>query len=716
MPLKKIIFKSGVNRENTRYTTEGGWYECDKVRFRQGTPEKVGGWYQLSTATFLGVCRALWNWITLDSLNVVSVGTSLKFYIESGGAYYDASPLRYTSASTTLTNAFATTNLLKTVTVTWAGSNLYTGDVVNISGCTVAVGGIPAADFNNQFTVTRIGTNTFQITVADAATSGTTGGGTVSITVFRYTVSLTNPFQCYSGLSTIKVTAVAHGLITNDFANFTSTSTFSGVTINGSYKVTVLDVDSYQITASTTASSSASSQGGAVTVQYQIPNGPEIAIPLSGWGSGVWGSGSWGSSSTTSQDLRLWSQSNFGENLVFGPRGGGMYYWVAANGITSIGFNIATIYGASDVPVIQNYIAISDTSRFVFAFGCNDYGSTTQDPMLIRWSDQESITMWTPNATNQAGSLRLSHGSLIVTAMQVRQEILVWTDSTVYSLQYLGVPAVWGSQLLGDNISIMGQNATALASGVVYWMGRDKFYRYDGSVSTLSCDLRQFIYGNINLLQASQFFASSNEGFNEVWFFYCSENSTVIDTYVVYNYLEQVWYYGYLGRTAWLDTGLRNYPIAATYGSVSNDYKSNLVYHEYGIDDVTTLPPKAIDSYIISSEFDIDDGHNFGFVWRILPDLTFRGSSSSNPNVTMTLYPLQNSGSGYNNPLSEGGSAYATVSRPTNVTVEQYTGTIFVRVRGRQMAFKVENNNLGDQWQLGAPRIDIRKDGRRGNT
>ena len=710
MPLKKIIFKSGVNRENTRYTTEGGWYECDKIRFRQGTPEKVGGWYQISNSTFLGVCRALWNWITLASLNVLAVGTNLKYYIESGGTYYDITPLKYSTATTSLNNAFSVTNTLKTVVVTWAGSDLYTGDVVQISGCTVAVGGIPASDFNNQFTVTRIGLNTFQITVNTAATSTVpNAGGTISITVLRYTVALTNPFQCFIGSPTIRVTATSHGGITGNFVNFTSTSTFYGVTITGWYQMTVIDANTYDITASTNATNSASSQGGSVTAQYQIDTGTDIAVPLSGWGSGAWGSGSWGNSATTAQDLRLWSQANFGENLVFGPRGGGMYYWTAANGVTSIGVNISTIVGASDVPIIQNYIAISDVSRFVFAFGCNDYGSSVQDPMLIRWSDQESITMWTPAATNQAGSLRLSHGSLIVTAMQVRQEVLVWTDSSLYSLQYLGPPAVWGSTLLGDNISIVGENGTALASGVVYWMGRDKFYRYDGSVSTLSCDLRQFIYGNINLSQASQFFASTNEGFNEVWFYYCSEGSTVIDTYVVYNYLEQVWYYGYLGRTAWLDTGLRNYPLAATYAN-------NIVYHEYGVDDGTSLPASAIDSYIVSSEFDIDDGHNFGFVWRILPDLTFRGSTSDNPNVTMTLYPLQNSGSGYNDPLSEGGSAYATVARTSEVLVEQFTGTIYVRVRGRQMAFKVENNNLGDQWQLGAPRIDIRPDGRRGNT
>jgi hypothetical protein len=546
--------------------------------------------------------------------------------------------------------------------------------------------------------------------VATAATSTVpNAGGAISITVLRYTVSLTNPFQCFNGSPTIRVTAASHGGISGNFVDFTSTSTFYGVTITGWYQMTVIDANTYDITASTNATNSASSQGGAVTAQYQIDTGTDIAVPLSGWGAGAWGAGSWGISATTSQDLRLWSQANFGENLVFGPRGGAMYYWIAANGVTSIGVNISTIVGASDVPTIQNYIAISDVSRFVFAFGCNDYGSATQDPMLIRWSDQESITNWTPAATNQAGSLRLSHGSLIVTAMQVRQEILVWTDSSLYSLQYLGPPAVWGSTLLGDNISIVGENATALASGVVYWMGRDKFYRYDGSVSTLSCDLRQFIYGNINLSQASQFFASTNEGFNEVWFYYCSEGSTVIDTYVVYNYLEQIWYYGYLGRTAWLDTGLRNYPLAATYSN-------NIVYHEYGVNDGTVSPESAIDSYIVSSEFDIDDGHNFGFVWRILPDLTFRGSTSDNPNVTMTLYPLQNSGSGYNDPLSQGGSAYATVTRTSEVLVEQFTGTIYVRVRGRQMAFKVENNNLGDQWQLGAPRIDIRPDGRRGNT
>ena len=332
--------------------------------------------------------------------------------------------------------------------------------------------------------------------------------------------------------------------------------------------------------------------------------------------------------------------------------------------------------------------------------------------MLIRWSDQESVTDWTPTATNQAGSLRLSHGSEISSAWQVRQEIVVFTDSSVYSLQYLGPPAVWGSQLLGDNISIVGPNAVALASGILYWMGKDKFYKYDGSISTLSCDLRQYIFGDIALGQGYQIFAGTNEGFNEVWWFYCTSDSTEVNRYVVYNYLENIWYYGQLGRTAWLDSGLRNFPIAATYSN-------NLVYHEDGNDDGTLIPAVPFNSFITSSEFDIEDGHNFGFIYRILPDITFRGSTTDSgvePTVNMTLIPLQNSGAGYNDPASVGGSDYAAVTRVTQVPVETFTGQIFVRVRGRQLVFKVEGNQLGLQWQLGAPRIDIKSDGRRGNT
>jgi hypothetical protein len=564
MPLQKIVFKPGVNRENTRYTTEGGWYECDKIRFRQGNPEVIGGWQRISVSTFLGVCRSLWNWVTLGNLNLIGVGTNLKFYIESGGIYNDVTPIR------------------TTVTIN-----------------------------NNPFALTAS--------------------------------------------TTVTVTDTAHGCVTGDFVTFSGAVDIGGVgtnvtaaVLNQEFQVTVLTPNTYTITISVTpnATAIAGSPGGgaAVVATYQINVGPSYAIPLTGWGAGAWGSGTWGVGGTSDTAIRLWSQGNWGEDLIFGPRGGGIYYWDATSGVNTRGFNLATAVGASDVPTVQNEIFISDINRFLFALGCNDYGSATLDPMLIRWSDQEDAYNWTPSATNQAGSLRFSHGSEIVTAVQARQEIVVFTDSALYSLQYLDAPIFWGAQLLGDNISIEGPNAVVIASGVIYWMGVDKFYVYDGRVQTLNCDLRRYVFSDFNQSQAAQVFAGTNEGFNEVWWFYCSANSTIIDKYVIYNYVEKIWYYGTMARTAWLDSGLRDFPMAATYNSTAQT--GLLVNHEEGLDDNATGTPAAINAYISSSEFDIGDGHNFGFVWRILPDLTFENSTANTPTVNMTLYGLYNSGSG----------------------------------------------------------------------
>jgi hypothetical protein len=699
MTLKKLVLKSGINRENTRYTSENGWYESDKIRFRQGTPEKIGGWQRLSANTFLGVCRSLWNWVTLGAQNLLAVGTNLKFYIENGGAYYDVTPIR---ATTTLTNPFATTNASNIVVVTDAAGGYMDGDYVTFTGAT-AVGGLT---ISGEYQITYIsGATTYTITAASAATSGATGGGTV-------------------------------------------------------YAV------------------------------YQVNTGPAFAVPLTGWGAGTWGSGVWGTSASTTDALRIWNADNFGQDLLYGPRGLPLYYWNATigvvpstititiaspavvtavlnladntaiqfqttgalptglvvgttyytkylsattfnlaltsggavinttgsqSGITQIsprGVPVSALSGASSVPLYQNNFIVSDASRFVLVFGTNDYGSTVLDPMLIRWSDQESTVEWSPAATNQAGSLRLSHGSQIVTVMQSRQEILVWTDSTLYSLQYLGAPIVWGSQLLADNISIAGPNAAALAANVTYWMGVDKFYKYDGQVQTLNCDLRQYVYSDINSLQYDQVYSSTNEGFNEVWWFYCSENSNTVDKYVVYNYLENVWYYGFMARTAWIDTGLRNYPLAATYAG-------NIVNHEAGVDDGTLAVPVAIEASITSAQFDIDDGHNFAFAWRMLPDLTFRGSTDgTTPSLTMQLLPLKNSGSGYNDPKSVGGtsaeaSQAVTATQSYPIDLDTYTGQVNIRVRGRQMAMRITSNQLGTQWQLGVPRLDLRPDGRR---
>jgi hypothetical protein len=653
----------------------------------------------------------LWNWVTLASLNLIGIGTNLKFYIENGGAYYDVTPIRASS-------------------------------IIN----------------NNPFAL----------------------GATTTVTV----------------------TDTAHGCYTNDYVTFSGASAIGGggtnvtaAVLNQEFKVTVIDSNTYTIVISVVpnATALAASPGGGATVTatYQIHTGPAYAVAVTGWGGGSWGSGTWGFGTASVNSLQIWSQSNFGEDLVYAPKGGGIYYWSAQIGVSPLattitiaspavftnqsalrngtavtltttgslptGLSVGTVYyvvntsgltcnlsltyggaaintsgsqsgsqafsprginitqlgGASDAPTIQNLIYVSDTSRFVFAFGCNDYGSSIQDPMLIRWSDQESVTNWTPASTNQAGSVRLSHGSKIVSAVQTRQEIVVFTDASLYSLQYQGPPAVWSSQLLGDNISIASQNAATVASGVTYWMGVDKFYKYDGRVGTLRCDLRQYIYQDINLSQWAQVFSGTNEGFNEVWWFYCSAGSTVIDRYVTFNYVENngegVWAYGQLGRTAWLDSGLRDYPIAATY-------TYNLVNHEFGNDDNETGTTLPINAVISSSEFDIDDGDHFGFVWRILPDITFRGSTTTSPSVTMTLIPMQNSGSGYNNPLSLGGNSAQSVTRTSTAVIEQFTGQIYVRVRGRQMILQIESNQLGCTWQLGSPRLDIKQDGRRGNS
>ena len=614
MPLKKLLLKPGVNRENTRYTNEGGWYACDKVRFRQGTPEKIGGWQRISSTTFLGVCRALWNWVTLDSQNLIGVGTNLKYYIEQGGGYNDITPIRATT-------------------------------------------------------------------------------------------SLTDPFETTSGSPIVEVTDAAGGFIDGDFVTFSGATAVGGLTLNGEFQITLTGLTTYTITADSNATSSATG-GGSVSAAYQINVGPAITIPLTGWGASTWGSGPWAIGESSSDGLRLWNHSNFGEDLIFGPRGGAVYYWDATNGVGTRGVALSSLSGASDVPTIQNYILISDISRFVFCFGANELGTSTQDPMLIRWSDQENAVNWTPASTNQAGDLRLSRGTEIVTAAQARQEVLVWTDAALYSLQYVGAPAVWSAQIVGENISIASQNAVAYANGVAYWMGRDKFYKYDGRAQPLRCDLRKFIFNDFNPQQYEQVVAGTNESYHEIWWFYCSSDVEAVDRYVVYNYMEDVWYYGTMARTAWLDSGLRDYPLAATY-------TSNLVNHELGVDDIEGDTIQPIEAYITSAEFDLDDGHKFAFVHRVIPDITFDGSTATSPAVTMTLLPLKGSGSGYNSPTSEGGSNNATITRTATVPVEQFTDQVFIRVRGRQMAVKIESGAEGVTWQLGSPRIDMRPDGRR---
>ena len=651
MPLQKLQFRPGVNREGTDYANEGGWYDCNNIRFRSGFPEKIGGWSRLSNNQYIGTARSIWNWVDLSGSNYLGIGTSKKYYIELGGGYYDVTPFQY--ISTPLSGAITASTGSSTLTIIDPNYTPNVGDYLVISGATSLGGNITATVLNQEYQeVTSVSGTTYTIT-AKAPTTG------------------------------LPVLA-------------TSSDTGHG--------------------------------GTTITISYEVPVGLDVYTIGTGWSAGPYGRGTWGSGYSTTtggigQQLRLWSNDNFGQDLVIAPRGGSIFYWQDSGGLgtratllstlaTNAGYSIGPTLGSSYVPVATNQVITSAIQKFVIAFGANSYSPGTPgtpfNPMLVRWSDQLNPYQWVPSVTNQSGEYTLTNGSFIMGARATRQEILVWTDSALYTMQYVAAPYVWGFNILMDNISIVSPNAMVTIDNVTYWMGTDKFYMYSGVVQTLPCALRQYIYDDINLSQSFQIFCGSNAGFNEVWWFYVSNESTnnTIDKYVIYNYVDQVWYYGTMARTAWLDSGIQQYPVAA-------DYNSRILYHESSIDDNSGTTSVPIDAYIQSSDFDIGDGHNFGFVWRILPDVNFNGSNVNDPVVTMTVKPRQNSGTAYgsaDNPSVVSGNNFALAS---TYNIQQFTGQVYTRLRGRQLSFRIESNSLGCQWQLGMPRIDIRPDGRR---
>lgn len=735
MPLQKLQFRPGLNREGTDYSNEGGWYDGDKIRFRSGFPEKIGGWTRMAAAQFLGICRSLWNWIDLDGANYLGVGTNLKYYIERGGTYYDVTPINHTSNTLGAPSGpFTATNGSSVITVVDASYQPGVGDYVTFSGCTSLGGNVTAAVLDAEFAVaSRVNSTAYTISIAPVVANGSdtgNGGATVKaeyqvpigLNVYSIgngwgagpwpvykTTTLTNPFTATgTGIQVLTVTQASHGLTTGDYVYFTSIASnpcgINKVLLQQAFPITNTGANTYTfsfsgVTANTTSSTTAS--GGAVTVLT-----PDL--PDRGWGEAYIGTG-------IGQQLRLWSNDNFGQDLVIAPRGGSIYYWKDSTGVQTRAKLLNDLaddegYDGDYVPNATYQVLASAIQRFVIAMGANSYSpgipATSFDPMLVRWSDQENPYQWVPDVTNQAGEFRLSNGSYIMQSKATRQEILIWTDSCLYTMQYLGAPYIWGFNVLMDNISVMSPNAMITINNVTYWMGVDKFYMYSGRVETLPCSLRQYIFADINKDQAFQVFCGGNEGYNEIWWFYCSGTSTTVDKYVIYNYLDRVWYYGSMARTAWLDSGIRPYPMAA-------NYENRILFHESAVDDVSGLTPVPIESYVQSSDFDIGDGHNFGFVWRILPDVNFNGSNVNNPQVTMTVKPRQNSGSPYgtaNNPDVISADNYG---RASVYNIQEFTGQVYTRLRGRQMAFRIESTTLGVAWQLGSPRIDIRNDGRR---
>jgi hypothetical protein len=642
MPFLKLKFRPGINRDTTNYANEGGWFECDKIRFFSNYPQKIGGWVETTSERFIGTCRQLWNWITSYTDNLLALGTNEKVYIEVGGIFYDITPLRETfttSSSPSSDNCIDTTNGSTTVIVNITGHGCLTGDYVTISGVSGDPGGVPDAEINAEHVVTRVDADNFTFEVATAATSTTSNGG-----------------------------------------------------------------------------------GTAIVVECQIhPGFPSVTAGY-GWGTGAWnGSYGWGLASPTPVFLpqRDWWFDNFDNDLVMNIRadvtgggvavGGPIYYWergTTVNPTTSLttpAVLLSSLAGATDVPESAMQVLVSQNDKHLLAFGCQPYGGSSGDfdPLLIRWASQDDPVMWEPLATNTAGFLRVSRGSRIVRALATRQEILVFTDTHLFTLQFLGTADVFGLQEYADNISIMGPRATISANNITYWMGLDKFYMYDGRVRTLPCSLREYVFKDINFSQSDQVICGTNEGFNEVWWFYPSGNSNWVDRYVIYNHLDQVWYYGQLGRTAWLDVASRNLPVAAY--TPENQDPGVLYTHEQGIDDAG-LP---MESFIQSSDFDITDnsGETFMLTRRMIPDINFNTSTAQTPEVTLTIRPRNFPGSNFQNDPSDS-------QRVISTSVNNFTNQVFIRARARQMALKVSSEGLGVQWQLGNPRLDVRSDGK----
>jgi len=765
MPLTKLEFRPGINKESTSYANEGGYFACDKVRFRSGYAEKLGGWVNQSSNTFKGICHTLWNWVTFGNSNLLGFGTNSKYYIENGGTYYDVTPIL--SSGVITADPFATTDGSLLVTVTQSGHGSTIGTYVTFSGVSNS-GVVNGINFDREFEIIATpNSSTYQIVAPNVATSTGSGGGSL------------------------------------------------------------------------------------VVSQMQIPAGLSVYSGGVGWGKPPWGAGGWGSAVAAGTDLRLWTQDNFNDDLIFNYRRGPIYYWtldlanydrarllsdianetiratttalvsasvttitvadptgiesgavITGSGIavgtyvlptydggysvplsatTTGSFTISTLtvsYAGRHIPEQTGQVLTSSVANFTICFGSNPYSPATFtadfDPMLVRWSDADNAYDWVPTSTNQAGEQLLSNGSFIQCAVDTRQEILIWTDAALFSMQYLGPPYVWGINLLMDNISIISPNAAITVNNVTYWMGVDKFYMYSGRVETLPCTLRQYVYTDINTSQYGQIVCGTNEGYNEVWWFYPSADSLVNNRYVIYNHLERIWYYGTMDRTAWLDSpGLRTYPLGVfsiqssyldtainssittislvdasaypnegtitidseqitytgktnnvltgcvrgvngttaashiQYSSVGFKIPNQVMIHEFGNDDNSQSPAAPIEAYIESSDFDISDGENFGYVWRMLPDLTFAGSNAGSPSVTLTVRPRQNSGSNYTAADSP------TVTRTSTIPIQQFTGQVYTRVRGRQMAFRLDSTELGVAWQMGAMRIDVRPDGRR---
>jgi len=703
MPLTKLQFKPGINRETTSYSNEGGWFDVDKVRFRFGFPEKIGGWSKYSSTAFLGTCRALHPWSALDGTSFIGVGTHLKYYILEGTQYYDITPIRLTTSAGDATFATGADTL--------NGAIDATTETIVIDSAT----GFPASG--------RIQIGSEEITYASISSVTLLGCARGQ----NGTTAASHADGAAVGCCTITVTENEHGALADDFVTFTDAATLGGVitaaVLNQEYQITsIVSANAYQIEARTIstipsittteglnptfvfANTSDSGSGGSSTVAaYQINTGLDTTIVGNGWNAGTWGRGTWNSSTDTSasgQMLRIWSHDNFGEDLLLNDRDGNIYYWDRTNGTGVRAVALSTLSGASSPPTKAKIVLVSDNDRHVVVFGTNAENSTDQDPLLIRFGSQASLTGWAAAATNTAGDLRIGSGSEIVAAIETKQQIMVFTDVSLHAMQFLGPPFTFGINMVSDNITIMGPLAAINVEDNVFWMGQEEFYTYSGAVQRIPCTVRDYVFSDFNFFQKEKVTASSNTAFGEIWWFYPSAGSSENDRYVVFNYQQNLWYYGTMDRTVWLDRGINADPIAAA----PDHYLYN---HEIGFDDGSTDPVTAISARIESSQIDMGDGDHFLFMSKMIPDLTFRDSTATLPSATMTLQARNYPGGLYLQTQAK------AVTRTATVPLEQWTNQVNLRLRGRAFSLKLESTDTGVGWRLGTPRVDIRPDGRR---
>ena len=703
MPLTKLQFRPGVNRETTSYSNEGGWFDADKVRFRFGYTEKIGGWIKQTVNAFLGTARALHPWVSLDGTSFLGVGTHLKYYINEGGAYNDITPIRSTTSAGDVTFATGFDTLNGEIDATTESI------ILNSSS------GFPASG--------RIKIDSEEITYAAISSNTLTG----CVRGANNTTAASHSNSANVGCATITVSDTAHGALDNDFVTFSGAVSLGGLitanVLNQEYQITsIVSDNTYQIEAREVATigsitttsglsptfvfsntSDSGNGGSSVVGNYQINTGLDTTISGNGWNAGTWGRGTWNSSadlSVAGQTLRIWSHDNFGEDLIINVRDNNIYYWDKTNGTGTRAVELSSLSESNKAPTVAKQIMVSDRDRHVIAFGCDsEVNAGVQDPLLIRFCDQENVREWQSLVTNTAGDLRIGSGSKIVTAVETRQQILVYTDVSLHAMQFLGPPFTFGINAISENITIAGPLASIAVEDNVFWMGAEEFYVYAGSVQRLPCSVRDYVFTDINSDQLEKVTAGVNSAFAEVVWYYPSASSSENDRYVTYNYQQKIWYYGNLSRTVWLDRGVNADPIAA-----SDDHY--LYLHEIGFDDGSTEPVSAITAFIESSQMDLGEGDSFAFMRRLIPDVTFRNSTADTPSATMTLKVRNFPGGAYL--ASDAG----TISKTASVPLEQFTDQVHLRLRGRSFALRMESQNAGVTWRLGSPRVDIRPDGR----